>query len=317
VVAQGPYTINPGQEITLAFALHAAKTTPELITSAKYADTVYNYTLKAPLPVVDSEVEICHGTKATLEASGASKFHWYTEFTGGSPIFTGAQFETGNLISDTVYYVSNAEESYESLRKPAGVVVLSKPRITPSGNIKLCQGEKVTLSADDADEYAWSNGAQTKSVEITSGGQYTVVVKRNDVECPSEDMATVALKPKPSAEFTATPEDPEPDKTFAFAATGTDGVSWLWNFGDGTTSTDQNPVHSYSEIGEYEIVLTVTSVDGCIAIKQSIVGPVTGMESFPNGNLSVYPNPVNAERVILHISKPIENGESGSIIHVR
>ncbi|TAE50707.1 MAG: PKD domain-containing protein, partial [Bacteroidetes bacterium] len=40
-------------------------------------------------------------------------------------------------------------------------------------------------------------------------------------------------------------------------------MSWLWDFGDGTTSTLQNPTHSYATPGNYSITLTVTNVLGC------------------------------------------------------
>lgn len=40
-------------------------------------------------------------------------------------------------------------------------------------------------------------------------------------------------------------------------------VSWLWDFGDGTTSTLQNPSHTYTNTGFYAITLTVTSSTGC------------------------------------------------------
>ena len=38
--------------------------------------------------------------------------------------------------------------------------------------------------------------------------------------------------------------------------------SWLWNFGDGTTSTEQNPAHNYGKAGVYKVVLTVTLQNG-------------------------------------------------------
>lgn len=39
-------------------------------------------------------------------------------------------------------------------------------------------------------------------------------------------------------------------------------TSWLWNFDDGTTSTEQNPIHMYGKYGVYTVILTVSSPDG-------------------------------------------------------
>ncbi|MDG5800576.1 PKD domain-containing protein [Marinilabiliaceae bacterium ANBcel2] len=40
-------------------------------------------------------------------------------------------------------------------------------------------------------------------------------------------------------------------------------TDWLWEFGDGAVSTEQNPEHDYNEFGEYNISLTVTDQEGC------------------------------------------------------
>lgn len=39
--------------------------------------------------------------------------------------------------------------------------------------------------------------------------------------------------------------------------------SWLWDFGDGTTSTEQSPTHTYNSFGTYPVSLTVTDPFGC------------------------------------------------------
>lgn len=41
--------------------------------------------------------------------------------------------------------------------------------------------------------------------------------------------------------------------------------SWLWNFGDGKTSTERNPSHVYNSQGFYPITLTITDINGCVA----------------------------------------------------
>ena len=66
-----------------------------------------------------------------------------------------------------------------------------------------------------------------------------------------------------------------PQAGFAFEASGlnvtftntstdsnNDIVSWAWDFGDGASSTDANPLHTYAEAGSYEVTLTATDSEG-------------------------------------------------------
>jgi len=47
--------------------------------------------------------------------------------------------------------------------------------------------------------------------------------------------------------------------------------TYLWNFGDGQTSTEQNPTHTYAEFGEYNVVLTATNKAGVSATFQELI----------------------------------------------
>lgn len=65
---------------------------------------------------------------------------------------------------------------------------------------------------------------------------------------------------------------------FEDASTDIDGsiVSWQWNFGDGSTSSEQHPVHKYSVFGDYTVTLTVTDDQGSsdtISKAVSVSGP--------------------------------------------
>ena len=57
--------------------------------------------------------------------------------------------------------------------------------------------------------------------------------------------------------------------TFADASTG-DPTSWAWDFGDGSTSTLQNPAHTYGTPGAYTVSLTVTSAGGADAASSAV-----------------------------------------------
>ena len=50
-------------------------------------------------------------------------------------------------------------------------------------------------------------------------------------------------------------------------------VGWLWDFGDGSTSTEQNPVHQYQDSGHYQVTLTVTDDGGAVGSKTRNADP--------------------------------------------
>jgi len=70
----------------------------------------------------------------------------------------------------------------------------------------------------------------------------------------------------PIADFTYSPENPTANDVISFTDTSTDAdgtiVSWIWDFGDGATSTDRNPTYQYTNAGIYMVSLTVTDDDG-------------------------------------------------------
>lgn len=73
------------------------------------------------------------------------------------------------------------------------------------------------------------------------------------------DIASdVALNPE--ASFTVTPYGLQQ----TFNNTSTNAVSYSWDFGDGTTSTEENPVHAYAAEGSYTVTLTATGDAGTL-----------------------------------------------------
>ncbi|MCI5054712.1 MAG: PKD domain-containing protein, partial [Flavobacteriales bacterium] len=74
--------------------------------------------------------------------------------------------------------------------------------------------------------------------------------------------------PLPSPAFTETITT----TTVAFTdGTANTPTSWLWDFGDGNTSTQQNPTHNYAVAGTYTVCLTATNSCGTDSVCKSVV----------------------------------------------
>lgn len=74
----------------------------------------------------------------------------------------------------------------------------------------------------------------------------------------------VLVKEKLDADFTAEPTNGLVPLTVAFRDTsrGSNITGWLWNFGDGTTSTERNPTHTFNDSNLYDVTLTITNAEG-------------------------------------------------------
>jgi gliding motility-associated-like protein len=63
--------------------------------------------------------------------------------------------------------------------------------------------------------------------------------------------------------------------------TSTGAIAYEWNFGDGTTTVVENPLHNYSALGNYEITLVATNMYNCSDTASANIN-ATGDIVFPN-----------------------------------
>ena len=291
VVGSGPYNLAPDQEITIAFALLAANNLADLKAAAAQADTVYNLMLNAPKPVV-SDISICYNTGTSISATGAGNFKWYDRFTGGNLIYQGSTLNTGILKNDTTYYVSNADNRYESVRSIAQISVKANPTIFSSATGAICDGNEVTLSVAPADNYLWSNGATTQSIVLTEAGDYSVDVSDLSLNCfESSEVFTLSINPVPAAAFEISGTEFFNSTPVTFVNNSTGASSYIWDFGDLTTSTDATPVHSFTQVKEYTVKLTAYNEFGCNNTATQSISVTTGLGDSRTPSVQFYPNP--------------------------
>ena len=136
-------------------------------------------------------------------------------------------------------------------------------------------------SGTDADgtvaSYHWVFGdggianIQNPTYTYHNSGVYNVVLTvTDDKEASATDSITVTVNEptnqSPTASAAANLTTIEVGQSVQFTGSGTDSdgtiASYSWDFGDGTTSTEQNPAHAYNNSGNYNVTLTVTDDDG-------------------------------------------------------
>lgn len=79
--------------------------------------------------------------------------------------------------------------------------------------------------------------------------------------------------------------------TVNFTNTSSGANSYNWNFGDGNTSTQQNPTHTYSAAGTYNVVLIVDNGSCSDTVTYSIDVTNVGVENNPITVFETFPNP--------------------------
>jgi PKD repeat protein len=134
--------------------------------------------------------------------------------------------------------------------------------------------------------YLWSNGGTTATIENLSSGAYSVNII-DDQGCEAQASANLSNPAAHQASFTTTSND----LTVTTNNTSTSGT-YSWDFGDGNTSSQTNPSHTYDEPGNYTICLSVTTSCGTFNTCNTV--PILSVSSIEEEiviSSVVYPNP--------------------------
>ena len=113
-----------------------------------------------------------------------------------------------------------------------------------------------------------TSSSYNPSKTYTTAGTYTIKLINNFGACMDSITRTITINPQPVAGFNASPLSAcYAPLTVNFTNTSTGAVSYLWDFGDGQTSTQANPSHIYTSQGSYTVTLTTTNANGCTNVK--------------------------------------------------
>ena len=142
-----------------------------------------------------------------------------------------------------------------------------------------------TITSGSISQWTWNFGdgqtgnQQNPTHTYQNAGSFTVtLITTSNNNCSDTTTQTDTVEPLPVANFSA------PDVCFGVPTIFTDGSyiasgsisAWNWNFGDGLTSTQQNPSHTYQNPGSYNVMLSATSNNNCTdtVTKTVVVNPL-------------------------------------------
>ena len=182
-------------------------------------------------------------------------------------------FEVGN--SDATRFVAlvatNAYGCSDTLRHDFVVFASPDVNFTVSPTVRPFENPQFNLVNNTAGNwsYAWDFGDGTYSAQKDPGtklygewGTFIIWLKASDAECiDSMQQSIEVIPPKPVALFDGGGEGCVP-VTIQFRDRSIYPVSYFWEFGDGLTSTDPNPLHTYFSPGIYTVRLTVEGPGG-------------------------------------------------------
>ena len=178
-------------------------------------------------------------------------------------------------------------------------VTVTAANQAPTANFTFsCSGLSCSFTSTSSDPdgsiagYSWNFGdattstAQNPSHSYTAAGSYTVSLRVTDNQgaqstTTSKTVTVTAPNQPPTANFTSSCSG----LTCSFTSTSSDPdgsiASYSWTFGDGATSTAQNPSHTYAAGGSYTVGLRVTDNQGAQSTTTSKTVTVTAPNSPP------------------------------------
>ncbi len=111
--------------------------------------------------------------------------------------------------------------------------------------------------------------AQNPSVTFAAPGTYTVTLEATNAAGSSSisEMDYIVVADVPASDFTSTIMD----SSVQFNNASNNATNYSWTFGDGNTSTEANPNHTYATDGEYTVVLSAINSCGTVTSTQQII----------------------------------------------
>ncbi len=251
-------------------------------------------------------------------AGGTNVVNWTDNWFNTSFTHTGLSLSAG-----TTYYVTVKTENGAGLissEVTSDGVTIDNPTNPPVAgftvfNSTICIGDSILLSnsSSDATTYAWTinNGGTLSSNTDASPFAHITATGTYDIELTAtgpgdSDVSTqsvyISVDQAPVAAATPSLFTVEVNNIVTFTNQSTNANGYVWDFGDGNSSTDANPWNTFNSVGTYQVELIAINgncPNDTAIITIEVVNTSSIVEIDGLSKVSILPNPNNGQFELL------------------
>ncbi|MEM8893039.1 MAG: PKD domain-containing protein [Bacteroidota bacterium] len=219
------------------------------------------------IEVIDADIEIgapvriCPNTSTQLFASGAASYSWSPSGTLDNPF---SATPVASPLATTTYTVviqsTEGCEAIDSLTVTVGDDLEFEAGVRLVGSAAVCTGDQYPLFASGGTSYMWSPA--NKVDDPTSANPIAIidettefgVLITSDQGCVVDTAVTIEAIPFIQEDIAvAIIESCTEETRYQFTNNTQSELPFIWDFGDGTQSSEPNPIHTYAENGNYTV----------------------------------------------------------------
>lgn len=262
------------------------------------------------ITVFDS-IKASFGFKAPATCSVPASYNFLDSSTGNGIVKWNWDFGDGNTSTlKNPTHIYNTEGQYSVrliIQNTNGCsdTVTKVNAITPgsfnaafTSPASVCAGQQANFTNSsvptaqvDSSRWFFGDGTSLKAIEAThnyaTAGSYNVKLITWFGKCTDSAEKAITVLPGPITSFSATPTAAcKPPLNVQFNNMTTGGTVVKWLFGNGTTSTVNNPLVTYDSYGRFDVTLIVQNASGCIdtlvkndfiIISKPAIGSISGL----------------------------------------
>lgn len=242
-------------------------------TGCQSQDIIETFALDAPSVLLEGELNLCEGNVSTLCLDNPNGHNVIWDIDG--TLTQDVNCVDVSTTSNIDVMMTNMSTGCQTSETFTSVVSANPTLIIDSANVLDCTNSSSLLNlTTNGTEISWYDQsnlliATEQSVSVTEAGMYTAVVT-NEFGCQASQsvMVEANLDELPVANY----QYMAADYTFTFEDMSTGNIiERTWDFGDGNTSSDANPTHTYAGPGFYDVKLVTTNDCGTSTKEEEVL----------------------------------------------